>query len=192
MKTRLDKKTVLYTHPVFIIGSYDKDDTPNIMAVSWGGICCSSPPCLAISLREATYTYHNIMDKMAFTASIPSSKFVKQSDYVGIYSGRDENKFKSTGLTPLKSEFVDAPYIDEFPMVLHCKVIKTVKIGLHTQFIGEIIEITADENVLNEKGQPDISLINPFIYDNASRAYFAVGDKISDAYANTKQVIIHE
>lgn len=187
MKKSLKKKTMLYTHPVFVIGSYDKEDIPNIMAVSWGGICCSEPPCVAISLRKATYTYHNIMDRMAFTVNMPSASHVNEADYVGIYSGKEENKFESLGLTPIHSQVVDAPFVEEFPMVMQCKVINVLEIGLHTQFIGEIVETLAEEDVLNHKGFPDMKKVNPFIYDSSTKSYFGIGDRLVKAYSQKKK-----
>jgi len=100
---------------------------------------------LPISLRKATYSYGNIVERKAFTVNIPSEKYVKEADYFGTVSGRDVDKFKESGLTSVKSELVDAPYIQEFPLVLECKLIRTIEIGLHTQFIGEIMDVKADE-----------------------------------------------
>jgi len=178
MKKSIGQQTIVYPHPVFIIGTYDIKNLPNIMAVAWGGICCSKPPCIAISLRKATYTYNNILLNKAFTVNIPSEKYVKEADYVGIVSGRDVDKFAETGLTPVKSETINAPYIDEFPLVLCCKLFKTIEIGLHTQFVGEIVDVLVEEDCLNEKGKPEINAINPFCYDSASRYYYGVGENI--------------
>ena len=96
------------------------------MAVSWGGICCSKPPCVAISLRQATYTFNNIMVNKAFTVNIPSADYVKEADYAGIASGRDVNKFEETGLTPIKCETINAPYVNEFPVTLFCELLKII------------------------------------------------------------------
>lgn len=188
MKVPINKKTLLYTHPVFIIGSYDKEGKPNIMAVSWGGICCSNPPCVAISLRRATLTYHNIMAKQAFTLNIPPVGYVKEADYVGIYSGRDFNKFEKTGLTPVKSNLVEAPYVEEFPIILECKVVHSFELGLHTQFVGEILNVLADESVLNNAKMPDINKVMPFIYDSSESAYYGIGKKICNAFS-TKDLL---
>ena len=111
------------------------------MTAAWAGICCSKPPCVTISLRKATYTYGNIMERQAYTLSVPSDKYVQEADYFGIASGREVNKFTETNLTPVKSELVDAPYVGEFPMVLECKLIHHHEIGLHTHFIGEIFHL---------------------------------------------------
>lgn len=186
MKKSLGKKTMLLTHPVMIIGSYDKNGTPNIMAVSWGGICCSEPPCVAISLRKSRYSYQSILDSNAFTVNMPPVKYLEQSDYSGIYSGKDENKFETLGLTPLKSQFVNAPEVAEFPLTLHCKLLHTFDLGIHTQFIGENIETSCDIDFLDDKGIPDIIKINPFIYDTSSRHYYSIGRQLKKAYTTTK------
>jgi flavin reductase (DIM6/NTAB) family NADH-FMN oxidoreductase RutF len=182
MKKSLGPRALIQPNPVLIVGSYDQNDQPNIMAVAWGGICCSKPPCAAISLRQATHTYGNIQHNRAFTINIPSTSFVKEADYVGIYSGKNENKFENLGLTPVKSEVVNAPYVNEFPVVLECEVLKVVEIGLHTQFIGEIKDIKADENILAENGWPDIAKLKPFIYNAAASEYYALGGLLGQAY----------
>ena len=103
------------------------------MTAAWGGICCSSPPCVAISLRKATYTYGNLMSKKAFTINIPSANYVREADYFGMVSGKKEDKFAKTGLTPVRSDFVDPPYIREFPLNLECKIIQVIEIGLKSK-----------------------------------------------------------
>ena len=182
MKKSIGPRTLLQPNPVLIVGSYDSDGQANMMTAAWGGICCSKPPCAAVSLREATYTYGNIQYSKAFTINIPSTAFVKEADYVGIYSGKQENKFESLGLTPAKSDVVNAPYVQEFPVVLECEVLKVVEIGLHTQFIGEIKDIKADESVLADNGLPDITKVRPFIYNSAGQDYYALGDFLGKAY----------
>ena len=183
MKKSIGPRAIIQPNPVLIVGSYDQNGQANIMAAAWGGICCSSPPCAAISLRAATYTYGNIQHHKAFTINIPSTSFVKAADYVGIYSGKNEDKFKALGLTPVKSEIVNAPYVEEFPLVLECEVLKIVEIGLHTQFIGEIKDIKADDGILDGNGLPDITKVKPFIYDSANRRYFALGDFLGKCYS---------
>jgi flavin reductase (DIM6/NTAB) family NADH-FMN oxidoreductase RutF len=178
MKKSIGQQTLVYPHPVFIIGSYDIKNQPNIMAVSWGGICCSKPPCIAISLREATYTHKNIMLNKAFTVNIPSIQYIKEADYVGVVSGKNVDKFKETGLTPIKCETINAPYVEEFPVSLCCELLKTVEIGLHTQFIGEIVDVLIDEKALDENNKPVLEMINPFCYDSATKNYYRTGDII--------------
>lgn len=183
MKTSIGAKTILYPTPVLIVGTYDKAGKPNVMTVAWGGICCSSPPCVTISVREATYTYGNLMEQKAFTISVPSADYVKVADYIGIVSGKDTDKFAATGLTPIKSDVVNAPYVAEFPLVVECKVIHTHKIGLHTQFIGEILDIKADESVLGEKG-PDVGKVKPFLWaPDQARGYYGIGEFLGKAFS---------
>lgn len=191
MKKSLGAKTIVYPTPVFIVGTYDKAGKPNVMNVAWGGLCCSSPPSIAVSLRKATYTYGNIVERKAFTVNIPSETHVKEADYFGIVSGCKEDKFSATGLTPFKSELVDAPYIGEFPLILECKLTHTVEIGLHTQFIGEILDVKADESVLGEKGVIDIEKMHPILYAPEIRAYYGIGECLGKAFSIGKQIKTH-
>ena len=160
------------------------------MTIAWGGICCSKPSCVAISIRKATYTYGNIIERKAFTVNVPSEEYAKEADYFGMVSGKDTDKFSITGLTPLKSDMVDAPYVREFPLILECKVINIVEIGLHTQFIGEIIDVKADESALNEKGFPDIGKVKPILFSPEMRAYHKVGGYLGEAFSIGKGVAI--
>jgi flavin reductase (DIM6/NTAB) family NADH-FMN oxidoreductase RutF len=186
MKKSLGAKTMLYPTPVSVVGTYDKEGKPNIMTAAWVGVCCSKPPCVAVSLRKATYTYGNIAERRAFTVSTPSEKYVKETDYVGIASGRDVDKFSAAKLTPVRSDVVDAPYVEEFPLVLECKLLHTVEIGLHTQFIGEIIDVKADEAVL-ENGILDMKKVNPILYAPVIQMYYGVGGYLGKAHSLGKE-----
>jgi flavin reductase (DIM6/NTAB) family NADH-FMN oxidoreductase RutF len=183
MKTSIGAKTIVYPTPVFIVGTYDKDGKPNVMTAAWGGICCSGPPCVAVSLRKATHTYGNIMTNKAFTISVPSEVYVREADYFGLVSGEKEDKFTASGLTPVKSDLVNAPYVKEFPLILECKILHTLEIGLHTQFVGEIMDVKADETVIGEKGLPDIEKVKPFSYAPESRGYYGLGSFLGKAFS---------
>jgi flavin reductase (DIM6/NTAB) family NADH-FMN oxidoreductase RutF len=186
-KIALEPNTILHPHPVLLIGTYGADGKPNLMNAAWGGICCSDPPCVAVSLREATLTYHNILHSKAFSVGIPSRKHVEIADYVGIVSGRDHDKFRDTGLTPLKSEKVNAPIAAELPYSLECRLFQHHKLGLHTIFIGEIVGILADKDVLGSKGFPDIEKTQAILYGGfGSSHYFAVGEKLAKAFSAGK------
>jgi flavin reductase (DIM6/NTAB) family NADH-FMN oxidoreductase RutF len=175
MKKAFGAKTLITPTPVWCVGSYDKEGRPNVMTIAWGGICCSKPPCVTISLRKATYTYGNIMERKAYTLSVPKEEHVREADYFGITSGRDTDKFKETALTPVKSELVDAPYVAEFPMVLECKVIHHYEIGLHTQFVGEIMDVKIEEEVLSDEGNPDMEKIRPLVFNPNPPTYYGIG-----------------
>jgi flavin reductase (DIM6/NTAB) family NADH-FMN oxidoreductase RutF len=182
MKKSLGAKTLIVPTPVWCVGSYDAKGIPNVMTIAWGGICCSKPPCVTISLREATYTYGNIVERQAYTLSVPSEQFVQAADFFGLVSGRSVDKFKKTGLTPVRSELVDAPYVGEFPMILECKVIHQYKIGLHTQFVGEILDTKIDESMLDGDGGPDIEKIHPLVFSPGAKRYHGIGEFIGKAF----------
>lgn len=187
MKKSLGAKTIIIPTPVWVVGSYDNAGKANVMTVAWGGICCSKPPCVTVSLREATHTFGSIMMRQAFTVNVPSKAQAAAADFCGIATGRKTDKFAATGLTPVRSDLVDAPYIDEFPLVLECKVLHTFEIGLHTQFVGEIVDVKADESVLGEQGLPDMEKIQPLTYSPSDGAYYVVGEAVGKAYALGKE-----
>jgi flavin reductase (DIM6/NTAB) family NADH-FMN oxidoreductase RutF len=174
--------------PVWLVGTYDEAGQPNFMAVAWGGICCSQPPCVTVSLRRATHSYAAIVSRQAFTVNIPAESQVVEADYAGTVSGRDADKFAACGWTHVKSDLVDAPYIAEVSLVVECRLLHTLEIGLHTQFVGEILDIKADESVLGEKGYPDITKVRPFIWDSAHRRYFTLGTSMGKAWEIGKKI----
>ncbi|MBN2009114.1 flavin reductase family protein [candidate division KSB1 bacterium] len=187
MKQSIGAQPLLYPTPVLVVCTFDGVGKPNAMTVAWGGICCSKPPCVSISLRKATYSYHHILERKAFTINIPGDKYLSHADYFGSVSGKNEDKFLTTGLTPVKSTLVDAPYIDEFPMILECHMIHSIEIGLHTQFIGEILDIKADDSCLDSEQVPLIERIRPVLYAPGVRAYYGIGNKLADAYSTKKE-----
>jgi len=183
MKKSLGAKTLAYPTPVFVIGTYDSDNRPNVMTASWAGICCSKPPCMAVSLRKATYTYGNIVERKAFTISIPSESHVAEADFFGIASGRETDKFGKTGLTPVRGDQVDAPYVKEFPVAIECRLLHTLEIGLHTLFVGEVVDTKADDDVLALKGLPDITKIRPIVFSPETLDYHGIGNYLGKAFS---------
>lgn len=183
MKISLGAKTLAVPTPVWVIGSYDAKGRPNVMTAAWAGICCSRPPCVGVSLRQATYTYGNIVGQKAFTVSIPGRAQAAAADFFGMVSGRDVDKFAATGLTAMKSDLVNAPYVKEFPLILECEVIRQVEIGLHTYFVGQIHDVKADENVLAEDRALDASKVDPIIFSPEVRRYYGLGDFIGQAFS---------
>lgn len=184
MRASLPGQTILLPSPVLIIGTYGADGRPNIMNAAWGGIACSTPPCISVSVREATLTYHNIKRARAFTVNIPSQDHVREADFVGLVSGRDHEKFEEAGLTPERSQLVDAPLVAEFPYSLECSLVREVELGSHIMFIGEIVGMVADEHVLNERQVPDIEKVRPLLWGSfGNMAYFGVGDKLAEAFS---------
>lgn len=192
MKQSVGAKTLAMPTPTWLVGTYDAEGKPNIMTAAWGGICCSQPPCVTVSLRRATYSYAAIEARKAFTVSIPSQAQVARADYAGMVSGRDVDKFAACGWTPVRSDLVDAPYVDEVPLVVECRLLHTLEIGLHTQFVGEIVDVKADEAVLGAKGYPDITKVKPIIWDTAHMGYYALGEFLGKAWEIGKTITREE
>jgi flavin reductase (DIM6/NTAB) family NADH-FMN oxidoreductase RutF len=188
MKRSLGAKTYAYPTPVFIVGTYDAGGRPNVMAVAWGGICCSKPPCLSIAVRKATYTYGNLVERKAFTVSVPSRDHAAEADYFGVVSGRDVDKFAVAGLTPVRSDLVDAPYVGEFPLVLECKVVHMAELGLHTLFVGEILDVKAEESCLDSEGKLSAGLVRPFTWAPPENSYYALGEELGRGFSIGKSL----
>ncbi len=189
MKQSLGAKPLLFPAPVLMVGTYDQAGKPNLMNAAWGGICCSDPPCVTVSMRKARHSYDSIVERKAFTVGIANEAQMAEADYVGIASGRDADKFAVAGLTPVRSELVDAPYAEEFPLVLECRLLHTLEIGLHTQFIGQIVDVKVDQSALSEDGLPDILKLKPLVYDVAHKGYHGVGALLGKAFSIGRKLL---
>jgi flavin reductase (DIM6/NTAB) family NADH-FMN oxidoreductase RutF len=177
-KVSLGAGTIAPPSPVWVIGSYDAEGKPNMMTASWVGVCCSKPPCVMIALRAATYTHGNIMERKAYTVNMPPERYAAETAYFGRVSGRDVDKLAVTGLTAVRSDSVDAPYLGEFPLVIECAVIKTIELGLHTMFVAEIKDVKASESILDGRGMPDLEKLDPFVFSYGSGSFYATGGSI--------------
>jgi flavin reductase (DIM6/NTAB) family NADH-FMN oxidoreductase RutF len=129
------------------------------------------------------------MGRKAFTVNVPSENYAREADYFGIASGRDEDKLSRAGLTPVRSEIVDAPYIKEFPVILECRLLQAVEIGLHTQFIGEILDVKAEEDMLGDDDLPDMEKVKPMIFTPDSRKYYGIGEFLGKAFSIGRESI---
>lgn len=185
-KRSLGVKAELHPKPAAVIGSYDKAGKPNMMTAAWIGICNSNPLSIAVSMRPATYSHGNVTESKSFTVNIPSSELVKYVDYAGRLSGKDVDKFKETGLTPIRGEFVNAPYVKEFPIVIECEVTEFYDLGSHRQFIGKVIDVKADEAILNAQGNIDMNLLNPLIYEGEN--YYETGRLVAKVGESLNQI----
>lgn len=188
MKKSLGAKTYAMPTPVWLVGTYDEQGKPNLATVAWGGVCCSDPPSVTVSLRKSRHSYQAIVERKAFTINIPSQRFARAADYAGMASGRDADKFDAAGLTPVRSDLVDAPYVAEFPLVLECRLIRTIEAGVHTQFIGEIVDVKAEEDVLDADGVPDALKVLPLVYSPANRTYYGLGEDVGKAFDIGKEL----
>jgi len=184
MRKNFGAKTWLYPMPVLIIGTYDENGTPNAMNSAWGGIYDTNQ--VMVCLADDHKTTENIKKTGAFTVSFATVETVVLCDYVGIVSANDEpDKFAKAGFHATKSEFVHAPIIDELPMTVECKLLKFNEDGI---CIGEIINISADESILDAKGKIDAKKLHPIIYDGVTHAYWSFGEKIGQAFSDGKKI----
>lgn len=178
MKKELKTGTMLFPTPTLIVGTYNDDGTPNAMNVAWGGVCASDPPCVQISVRQERKTKENIDKRGAFTIHISGEECMKISDYMGIASGHTEDKIAALGLTAIDSGKVDAPIIDEYPLVLECEARATYEVGGHFMIIGEIKGVLAEDSILDDKNKIDVAKLAPIAFDPAGGNYI-VFDRIA-------------
>ena len=168
-----------YPMPVFIIGTYNADGTPNAMNAAWGGI--SEETEITICVDSTHKTAENLIARKAFTVSMATAKHLTACDYVGIVSGNKEpEKFAKAGFHATKSEFVDAPLIDELPMALECEVISYDEETC--RLVGHIVNVCADESVLGENGKVDVAKLAPITYDPMNHLYLVLGEKVGQAF----------
>ena len=179
----LGAKTFILPTPVFLVGTYDHTGRPNIMTAAWGGICASQPPSIAVSIRKSRWTYNAILERKSFTINIPSRKLAAQSDFAGMHSGRDTDKFTALNLTPTPAEHVDAPGIAECPVIVELTLSHTLELGSHTQFIGEIMDVKVDSACMREDGLPDPALIDPLLFAPLVQEYWAISQFEARAFS---------
>lgn len=182
MKRSLGPKTLAYPTPVFLVASYDAGGRANVMTAAWGGICCSKPPCVAVSLRAATYSHGCIRERGAFSVNIPAVDQVREADFFGVVSGRERDKLAEAGMSTVASELVDAPLIEQCAFALECRVAHIHELGLHTQFVGEIVDVKADPAVLDADGRVDVELLRPLLYVPGAHQYRAFGPPVAAAF----------
>lgn len=175
-KKSVGPKGWIMPKPALVIGSYNSKGEPDIMTAAWAGIANSDPLSIAVSIRPSRLTYENIMATRCFTVNVPSAQYVAHMDYAGVVSGRDEDKFKKLGLTAVKGDYVNAPYVGEFPIVIECEVTHTFELGSHTQFIGKVIDTKIDAHLLDERGQVDVERLRPIIFDDSH--YYGYGQRL--------------
>ena len=179
MRKNFGAKAVCYSMPVFIIGTYNADGTPNAMNAAWGGI--SEETEITICVDDSHKTAENLLARKAFTVSMATVQQMTACDYVGIVSGNKEpEKFAKAGFHATKSQFVDAPLVDELPMALECEVIsydpETCRL------VGRIVNVCADESVLGDNGKVDVQKLQPIAYDPVNHQYLVLGESVGRAF----------
>ncbi len=178
MRKNFGAKTAVYPMPVFIIASYDENGVPDAMNAAWGGISEENEISICVSAEHKTTK--NILARHAFTVSMATADTVIPCDYVGIVSGNDTpDKLEKAGFHTTKSEFVDAPLIDELPMAIECKMISYD--ADTCRLVGKIVNVSADESVLTD-GKVDAAKLRPITYDSMGHGYYVLGEKVGTAF----------
>ena len=183
MKKNLGAKDLIFPAPVLIVGTYDETEVPNAMNVAWGGLCSSNPPAIAISIRKERKTHDNILRRNAFTVQIATESLMQEADYFGMISGHRVNKLEQASMKATHAEHVDAPCLEAFPLILECEVLHILEIGQHVHIVGKIVNVVADEAILDDKGTVDVTKLKAIGYDPAGNHYVAASQIVGKAFS---------
>ncbi len=167
---------MLYPIPAVMVSCGREGEVPNIITVAWVGNVCSSPAMLSISVRKERYSYDIIKETGEFVVNLTNKKLMKATDWCGVRSGRDYNKFKEMNLTPQESNKISAPGILESPVNIECKVSHVLELGSHDMFVAEVLCVDVDDKYMDEKGRFDMKKANLVAYSHGE--YFTLGEKI--------------
>ena len=178
MKKLIEKGTYLFPTPAAMISCAGAGTPPNIITLAWVGVVCSEPPIVSISVRPGRHSHGQIKESGASVVNIPRESQLRELDFCGVASGRNVDKFKALGLTPVPGTQVSAPLIKECPVNLECRVIDMKSLGTHDLFLGEIVAVHVDEEVMNDKGIMDISLLRPIAYCPQAAQYWNLKEAI--------------
>ena len=179
MRKNFGAKPLLFPQPVFMIAAYDENGVPNAMNVAWGGISEENEISICVSPEHKTTA--NILTSGAFTVSMADAEHMSECDYLGIVSGNDvPDKLEKCGFHTTKSAFVNAPIIDELLMAVECRLISYDADSC--RLVGEIVNVCADESVLNEKGRVDPAKLQPITFDPMNNDYLVLGEKVGNAF----------
>mgnify|MGYP002574764441 FL=1 len=167
---------MLYPLPVVMVSAADKEGRDDIITVAWAGTVCTNPPMVSISIRPERYSYHMIRETGEFVINLTTEELAFATDYCGVKSGRDVDKFKETGLTREKAEKVKAPMIAEAPVSIECKVKEIRELGSHHMLIAQVAAVHADEKYMDEKNRFDLNRARPIVYSHGE--YLGTGKKL--------------
>ncbi len=185
MKKQVKAATYLFPTPTAMVSCAGTQSAPNIITIAWIGVVCSEPPVLSVSIRPGRYSYAQIKETGDFVVNIPRESQLRELDFCGIVSGRDVDKFRELGLTPMPASVVSAPLVKECPVNLECKVLDVRKLGTHDMFLGEIVAVHMDEDVLTKEGEINISRLKPIAYCPQAAQYWSLKEPIG-TYGFTK------
>lgn len=180
MRKKLNLTEGIFPMPVLMIATYNEDGSVNVMNAAWGTM--QERGNVALNLTESHKTVQNIKARGAFTVSIADAAHVVEADYFGVVSGnREPHKFENSGLTAQKSDLVDAPIINEFPLCLECEFIEYQNNAYGVGVIGKVVNVTADESVM-AGDKVDMSLVNAIAFDPYTHGYYRVSERVGEAF----------
>ena len=184
MKVNVKNHTMMYPAPAVVASAYDEEGNADACTLAFAAMCSHHPPAVMIAINSTLKrkTLKSILHSNEFCIGFASVEHAAEVDYLGIESGYNEDKISKIGFTPVKGEKVNAPIIDEFKVSLECRVIHVADVGSHTQITGEIVNVQADEDVLDEKNKIILEKLDPIAYDDITHSYYGVGDKVCDAF----------
>lgn len=165
MKVKRDPWTALFPCPVVLVTSVDSEGNHNIVTLAWAGTVCSDPPMLGLGIRPHRYSYKLIEDSGEFVVNLPTVDILKEVDFCGMVSGKDVDKFSETRLTPEPAEKVKPPLILECPVNIECILKRKIPLGVHHLFLGEIVSVHVNQDILDENGKLDFNKVAPFVYN---------------------------
>lgn len=165
---------MLYPLPVVMVSLADKDGRPNIITLAWVGTVCTNPPMVSISVRPERYSYPILKETGEFVINLTTKELAFATDYCGVKSGRDVDKFKEMNLTPIPASEVKAPMIAESPVNIECKVRQVLPLGSHDMFLADVVAVHADEKYMDENHKFHLEKADPIIYSHGS--YFGCGE----------------
>lgn len=178
MKKLIKKGTSLFPTPAAMVSCACGDSAPNIITIAWTGVVCSEPPIVSVSIRPGRHSHGQVKRSGEFVVNIPTEEQLRALDFCGMASGREVDKFKELGLTPIRGSEVAAPLIKECPVNLECRVIDVKSLGTHDLFLGEIVAVHMDEEVMNDKGIIDIAKLRPIAYCPQASQYWSLKEAI--------------
>lgn len=167
---------MVYPIPAVLVTVSDKEGNDNVLTVAWTGTICSDPVMAYVSIRPSRHSYNMIKETGEFVINLTTEKLAHATDFCGVRSGRDLDKFKKCGLTKEKAEHVKPPLIKECPVNIECKVVEVRPCGSHDMFIGEVLAVHADEEYMDETGRFDLSAAKPLVYSHGQ--YYGLGKRL--------------
>ncbi len=191
MKKDLGLVQAVYPMPVLMVAAYDEHEKVNVMNAAWGMMCDMDK--IALFIDEDHKTTQNILLSRAFTVSLADRDHMDVADFFGIASGNNmPDKFERTGYTAIKSQHVQAPIIDEFPVVLECELVEVVNTEHMYAIVGKIVNVAAEESVLSERGKIEPGKLNALIFDQFQHGYYVTGEKVGKAWNAGKALMKKE